>query len=54
MSSKTFQIKSAVFFEQNNWITFVEISVAIFITIAVEFGCKDDPVYSFCLQTNYL
>lgn len=38
MSVKSFQLKSSEFFERNNWIAFIEITIAVFVAIAIEFG----------------
>ena len=38
MSITLFRKKTAAFFEQHKWITFIELSVAVFIAISIEFG----------------
>jgi len=38
MSITLFRKKTAAFFEQHQWITFIELSVAVFISISIEFG----------------
>jgi membrane protease YdiL (CAAX protease family) len=38
VSVKSFQLKTSDFFERNKWIAIVEIAIAVFVAIAIEFG----------------